>query len=54
MCRLGANFGWLARPPQNVHSKGGTTLQVGLTLYADLTANRQPSRRPVFFSELVD
>ena len=31
-------------------AKGCTTLQAGLTLYAALTANRQPSRRLVFNS----
>ena len=35
-------------------AQGCTTLQVELILYAALTANRQPSRRLVFFSELVN
>ena len=35
-------------------AQGCTTLQAGLILYADLTAKRQPSRRLVFFSELVN
>ena len=34
-------------------SKGCTTLQVEKTLYANLTAKRQPSRRLVFTDDFV-